>query len=114
MSEPNQATVQLVQRAYDDYVKWALEDGPLFKPLTDEEREERRQRRLEEVKPRIERWARVKANTGGVLRQVVSLHEPSQGLYDDSCSGCAATVSGYDYECQPWPCATFLTIERSL
>ena len=114
MSNPNLAISQLIQQAYDGYVEWSLKRRPLIKPLTDEEREVRRQRRIEEVKPRIERWASLMARTSGALRQVVSLHEPSQELYDDSCVACSATVHGYEWEADGWPCATFLTVERSL
>ena len=64
------------------------------------------------------RWeiVRVEARSEGVvLAKVVELHEPSGAEYSEAeCSGCAAEVSGYEYDMEPWPCATFKLIEDSL
>jgi len=38
---------------------------------------------------------------------------PTDG-YDESCQGCRQEVSGYEYDMEPWPCATFLAIEAAV
>lgn len=64
---------------------------------------------------RVARWDHAHAcamDQPVALLDVLALHDPESHGY--GCSGCAAEVSGYEYDMEEWPCQTFLIIEKAV
>lgn len=64
-----------------------------------------------------ERWANTRNRLAEpVLREIADLHKPTTGEWytRTECEGCRAEVSGYEYDMEEWPCATFALIEEAL
>ena len=105
----------LIRRAYDELVDDALKATPLIQLDPDI-----RAARIEEMKNKMaanrERWKAARDLTKDrIITEVLLIHVPGKLPYQNHfCLGCAAEVTGYEYENRDWPCATFLTIEERL
>lgn len=64
----------------------------------------------------VNRWQAVCMEAGTdsrVLAKVAGFHQPVRQYRDyDECEACKQEVSGYEYDMDEWPCATFLLIEE--
>lgn len=59
-------------------------------------------------------WAVAMYGLGSPVYAIAELHQPDDGAwYQRECTGCSAEVSGYEYDMEDWPCATFKLLQEA-
>jgi len=140
----NDGISNLIRNAYTPYIRqtmvWAMQGAGASKEdidkvragwaewdaLPEEEKQRREKQRAEEAEAsraalheaNVDRWENVRGAAyiqNPTLWEVAKMHEPTRQYRDyDECQACKAEVSGYEYDMEEWPCATFITIEKGL
>lgn len=116
MSDGLNDMAALIKAAYEPYIKQALSAEPLFRP-DPEWKAQQQAKRERHAAENLERWQWVADRVDGmeVLPTLVRLHKP-QGADRDwqegYCDDCFYMVSGHEYDMEPWPCSTFVEIEK--
>ena len=141
---PNQQLIEMMAEMYTpmmrqtqlSYMKWAgldqdridavIKSWAEWDALPDEEKHRRRKQHEEEAeaarasrheynKARHEQVVAEANHAHHVLGEVAGMHKPERQYRDyDECNACKQEVSGYEYDMDEWPCATFTTIEKGL
>lgn len=130
----NPELVDMMYRTYTAQMRWAgvdqdritkvLEGWAVWGALAVEEKRRREKAAADEAEAarvslhdeNVNRWQAVCMEAGAdsrVLAKVAGFHQPVRQYRDyDECEACKQEVSGYEYDMDEWPCATFLLIEE--
>jgi hypothetical protein len=106
----------LVAAAYDKHVAAMLARRPLFEPDPAWQAEQKAKRKAL-AEAALARWQEVcgRATSESIEGKILELHKPDASSWGNpECEGCGHEVSGYEYDMEEWPCATFRLIEEAL